>query len=338
MHIHTSPRAPRNLPYEGSTLEYADLCVRVLAWLRQNRPDARLHVSLAGGRKTMSFYLGYARLLLGQPEDQLSHVLVRPSAFEGPDFRWPGTPPEVLRHGLWLATADATVDLVPVPFAPMSAYVDASLLQGPIAGKGTDRRLVGRVKDRLVPELRLDPASRRVVFGSGKIELPPSQYANQYALLHVLATAWHEQWPGWGPQGQGGCGWLIWDDFDPDGRAARLLARIYPSLLRPSSRSWEVIAIYTAARQGWDWSKHWPDLRDKLEQARAKLQRQLQTLPPVGIRRLRIVSRRIISTGAGEQRQQLHVFGLTGVDPTRIHFAKTEDPPPQNGCRSWEHS
>ena len=42
-------------------------------------PAASLHVSIAGGRKTMGFYAGYALSLFGRAQDQLSHVLVSPS-------------------------------------------------------------------------------------------------------------------------------------------------------------------------------------------------------------------------------------------------------------------
>ncbi|MDQ7005466.1 MAG: CRISPR-associated ring nuclease Csm6 [Ghiorsea sp.] len=35
-----------------------------------------LHASIAGGRKTMGFYLGYALSLYGRTTDELSHVLV----------------------------------------------------------------------------------------------------------------------------------------------------------------------------------------------------------------------------------------------------------------------
>src|SRR4030042_4391817 len=38
----------------------------------------RLHCSLAGGRKTMSFYMGSALQLFGRPWDKLYHVLVTP--------------------------------------------------------------------------------------------------------------------------------------------------------------------------------------------------------------------------------------------------------------------
>ena len=41
-------------------------------------PSARLHCSIAGGRKTMSFYMGAALQLFGRPWDKLYHVLVSP--------------------------------------------------------------------------------------------------------------------------------------------------------------------------------------------------------------------------------------------------------------------
>lgn len=39
-------------------------------------PDCALHVSIAGGRKTMGYYAGYALSLFGRAQDRLSHVLV----------------------------------------------------------------------------------------------------------------------------------------------------------------------------------------------------------------------------------------------------------------------
>lgn len=54
------------------------LADRVTDLVRQLTADeqAALHVSIAGGRKTMGFYLGYALSLFGRPQDRLSHVLV----------------------------------------------------------------------------------------------------------------------------------------------------------------------------------------------------------------------------------------------------------------------
>ena len=50
--------------------------------------NARLHCSIAGGRKTMSFYLGAALSLFGRPQDKLYHVLVTPEFESHPDFYW----------------------------------------------------------------------------------------------------------------------------------------------------------------------------------------------------------------------------------------------------------
>jgi CRISPR-associated protein (TIGR02584 family) len=52
-------------------------------------PEASLHVSIAGGRKTMGFYVGYALSLLGRPQDRLSHVLVSPPFESLSDFFYP---------------------------------------------------------------------------------------------------------------------------------------------------------------------------------------------------------------------------------------------------------
>ena len=51
--------------------------------------DTSLHASLAGGRKTMTFYIGYAMSLFGRPQDTLSHVLVSEGYENIPDFWFP---------------------------------------------------------------------------------------------------------------------------------------------------------------------------------------------------------------------------------------------------------
>jgi CRISPR-associated protein (TIGR02584 family) len=52
-------------------------------------PAASLHVSIAGGRKTMGFYVGYALSLFGRAQDRLSHVLVSPPFEFLDDFYYP---------------------------------------------------------------------------------------------------------------------------------------------------------------------------------------------------------------------------------------------------------
>ena len=56
----------------------ADTITEVVRELTRDSESA-LHVSIAGGRKTMGFYLGYALSLYGRAQDRLSHVLVSPT-------------------------------------------------------------------------------------------------------------------------------------------------------------------------------------------------------------------------------------------------------------------
>lgn len=53
----------------------ADTIYRVMRELK-NVPSTKLHASVAGGRKSMSFYMGHAFSLLADIDDTLSHVLI----------------------------------------------------------------------------------------------------------------------------------------------------------------------------------------------------------------------------------------------------------------------
>lgn len=70
---------------------FADFISEVVR-VESSDEDARIHLSLAGGRKTMSFHGGAALSLFGRLHDELSHVLVHPQDFEAcPDFWFPTT-------------------------------------------------------------------------------------------------------------------------------------------------------------------------------------------------------------------------------------------------------
>ncbi|WP_298236627.1 CRISPR-associated ring nuclease Csm6 [uncultured Azohydromonas sp.] len=70
----------------------ADTIFQVMRRLKSERPT-RLHASVAGGRKSMSFYMGHAFSLLSEPGDKLSHVLVNPP-FELPALKFYFPPKE----------------------------------------------------------------------------------------------------------------------------------------------------------------------------------------------------------------------------------------------------
>ncbi|WP_404296468.1 CRISPR-associated ring nuclease Csm6 [Halomonas sp.] len=83
-----------------------------------SRPGTALHVSLAGGRKTMGFYIGYALSLYGREQDTLSHVLVSERFESHPEFFYPTPQSQVIytRDGKPLDTHRAEVTLASIPF------------------------------------------------------------------------------------------------------------------------------------------------------------------------------------------------------------------------------
>nr|WP_294555143.1 CRISPR-associated ring nuclease Csm6 [uncultured Rhodopila sp.] len=108
-----------------------------------------LHVSLAGGRKTLGFFAAYALSLYGRPQDRLSHVLVS-SAFESsPDFYYPTRSSRVIytRDGTPLDTRDAVVELADIPFVRMRDGLPEALR----TGRASYGQAVNAVQERLRP-------------------------------------------------------------------------------------------------------------------------------------------------------------------------------------------
>ncbi|WP_351015690.1 CRISPR-associated ring nuclease Csm6 [Shewanella sp. AC91-MNA-CIBAN-0169] len=90
-----------------------------------------IHASIAGGRKTMAFYLGYAMSLLGRPQDSLSHVFVNDEFEFVKDFYYPtkATNWIVGKQGNGkVDTSQAQVTLAEIPFVRMRQAVDPQLI------------------------------------------------------------------------------------------------------------------------------------------------------------------------------------------------------------------
>lgn len=95
-------------------------------------PDSALHVSMAGGRKTMGYYAGYALSLYGREQDRLSHVLVT-EGFEGHrEFYYPTRETQPIhREGKpTLDARDADVMLAEIPFVRLRQEIPQNLLEG----------------------------------------------------------------------------------------------------------------------------------------------------------------------------------------------------------------
>ncbi|MFN3861911.1 MAG: CRISPR-associated ring nuclease Csm6 [Roseateles sp.] len=140
-------------------------------------PACAIHASLAGGRKSMGFYIGYVLSLIGRAQDRLSHVLVN-APFEGrSDFFYPPVPAQELQlpGGGQVSTAQAQLVLAPVAFVRMSDGLPDQLRREDIGF--TD--LVQRAQLAMAPfRVELAPATREVrIAGMAPVVLEPALFA-----------------------------------------------------------------------------------------------------------------------------------------------------------------
>lgn len=140
--------------------------------------DSALHVSVAGGRKTMGFYLGYALSLYGRSQDRLSHVLVNAPYESHPEFFYPTLGSRVIYthppHNRPYDARDAEVTLADIPFVRLGEGLNPSLIEGTASFSGAvadAQRAIGP------PELLIDLPGRRVRAGSEVIDLNPAALA-----------------------------------------------------------------------------------------------------------------------------------------------------------------
>ena len=147
---------------------------------------AVLHASLAGGRKTMGFYLGYAMSLYGRPQDRLSHVLVSPPFESADEFYYPPRQPTTVTiRGRTVDTRDARVIMADIPFVRLRAGLPKSLVDG----RTTFSATVSRAQRALdAPRLEIDCNEGRVSAGGERVDLPPARFAF-YALMVRRAKA-----------------------------------------------------------------------------------------------------------------------------------------------------
>jgi len=150
-------------------------------------PASRLHCSLAGGRKTMSFYLGSAIQLFGRPWDRLYHVLVTPEFESHPEFFYKPKKNRVLtakdsRGNVIknLNTKDAEISLAEIPFLSLGGKI-------PLNGKSY-RDLVAQSQREInaatvqLP-LKVDFGDRLIQIGGKVIEMVPMQLLVYAAFL-----------------------------------------------------------------------------------------------------------------------------------------------------------
>ena len=145
-------------------------------------PDSALHVSIAGGRKTMGFFLGYALSLFGRPQDRLSHVLVSEPFENSWAFFYPTLYENIIETAgkALVDTRSARLSLAEIPFVSLRHGLPTALLDGSARFEDT----VAAARASLGPaRLVLDLNGRTVEAAGRRFSLPPSELA----MLAVFA-------------------------------------------------------------------------------------------------------------------------------------------------------
>jgi hypothetical protein len=226
-----------------------DLILRLIAGFARQE-DTEVHVSLAGGRKTMSAHALLAATLVGRPGFEASHVLVSPSEFEDNTAFWhpdqggkiaPSLPSGVDRSSsaklLDPKRAKVTLVLAPTPYLRYRVK-DALVLER--------LSLVDLIAEHNAasefaadPRVRLLTSRNALIAGGRQVTLS----ARLFAVYRVVATARKENWAGVGPEGTGGTnsGWLsvpqICFGTSPDGqRISEFFFRALTEAVQASSR------------------------------------------------------------------------------------------------------
>ena len=154
----------------------ADLIVRLMQAFCSDE-KAQVFVSLAGGRKTMSFFAGYALSLFGRPQDRLSHVLVSEPFENNRDFFYPSQTPRTIFNaaGEPLDASQAQVAMADIPFVRLRSGLPEALLTGKTGYSET----VQEAQQRIVPpvSLRFDVKNREVFCSSTPVAMQPLDFA-----------------------------------------------------------------------------------------------------------------------------------------------------------------
>ncbi|GAB63422.1 MAG: TIGR02584 family CRISPR-associated protein [Candidatus Jettenia sp.] len=160
----------------------------ITGFIREKAKDLtiRIHCSIAGGRKTMGFYLGGALQLFGRPWDKLYHVLVRPEFESNPDFFYPPRKPKLIPCRMpdgtkkEISTDMAGVQLAELPFIRLKEKLHL--------GSNSFRDLVHQGQERidtaLVQEpLRVNLRDRSLEIGDRIIYLTPMELSLYLILM-----------------------------------------------------------------------------------------------------------------------------------------------------------
>ncbi len=152
---------------------------QVTEWIRMFTEDAScsVHVSLAGGRKALGFFAGYALSLLGREQDRLSHVLVTSHFESHPEFFYPPKQSRILYSAppdsRPMDASEAQIDLAEIPFVRLRRQLPLELLCKPLT---FDAAVAAANSAVDIPELRLNLRAESVIASGVAVKMPPADF------------------------------------------------------------------------------------------------------------------------------------------------------------------
>lgn len=177
-------RTPEENEYAANSI------VQLVGELCQDE-NSQLHVSIAGGRKTMGFFMGYALSLYGREQDSLSHVLVDAQYENLPSFYYPKPYSYLIndRDGKEIDAKDGKVMLAEIPWVRLGLGVPEDLKQQSISYSESVKNAQALLDK---PSIRfLEPMQRfEVVFGNKKIKLSPRGYSLLLSICIAKKNGW----------------------------------------------------------------------------------------------------------------------------------------------------
>lgn len=204
-HIQFSPESIHVIENEQSekisdikTVEENDLAANMIVKFIHDlcqEPDNELHVSLAGGRKSMGFYVGYALSLFGRAQDSMSHVLVSHPYEFAREFFFPTKREQEIEAVWWedgikkskrLDSKEAEIWLSDIPFVRMGlGYVpiDFSSIDG---YRNAVELTQTKISDYSVV---VDLPNKKLIFNEDLEEILPPQQIVFYAIVAKATKA-----------------------------------------------------------------------------------------------------------------------------------------------------
>lgn len=153
---------------QDSALAADTIVSAIRSWCEQ--PDVAVHVSIAGGRKTMGYLVGNALTIFARAQDTLSHVLVRSDVETNPSFYYPNV--EQRQEGL--------VSLVKIPFIRLRQGIPDRLLNSNVRYS----QVVEQAQLELFPQvsLRFNYRTQSIICSDISIRLTPKEWVFYYWL------------------------------------------------------------------------------------------------------------------------------------------------------------